>query len=177
MNLKVISTAAGAAAVLLATAASAADVAPIVPSPPMVVVAPPPAPGFDFTGAYAGLAGGAYFEVDPVEFDNPRLGVLAGYNFAVGRLIVGVEGGVFWEGGDEFDATIMARTGLVVGGRALIYASVGYLRGLTYPFGWFTVGGGVEVGIGERLSIFGEAHYLVADGFSLQTGVKFHFGD
>jgi hypothetical protein len=173
-----------AAATLLATAAFAADAPPLmIPAVQPVVVAPAPAPGFSFAGAYAGVLGGAYFEGGA--YINADLQVQAGFNLVRGALLVGVEGRVLamiFPGAVTVELGADLRAGLVLGDRVLVYGRGGVA--IFSPDGEFnyTLGGGVEVGVGQRLSVFGEAVAYSAlgaglQGVDLRAGINLHFGN
>jgi opacity protein-like surface antigen len=172
--------AAGAVALGFSNASAlAADIVPIVPAPPPVVVVPA-APGFDWSGLYLGAYAG--YNIGIPEF---AVGATAGFNIVRNRLLFGAEVrvGVFFpgEGPTGFDLHLegLGRTGFLIGDRLLAYGTAGvgtvFCCGFTY---WFA-GGGVELGMGERLSIFGEVRaYDDIGDFSpqlmLRTGVNFH---
>jgi hypothetical protein len=161
---------------LASGAALAADTGPI-----LLPATPPPAPvtaapdGFSFAGPYAGVYGGRI--LDAVWHS----GIQAGFNFQRGALLVGVEaqaGVGFPPAGLE--ANLDLRAGLVIADRLLIYgeAGVGLLRTAGGdPF--YSYGGGVEIGIGQRFSIFGEGRLLTefgtgAWGVTVQAGINWH---
>jgi hypothetical protein len=175
----------GVVATLLASAAYAADVPPVVlPVVQPVVIAPAPA-GFSFAGVYAGVAAGAFFSTPGFVYENTDLQAQAGFNLVHGRLLVGVEGRALAivASGEPFVLELGAdvRVGLVLGDRVLVYGRGG--GAIFLPGGGFdyTLGGGVEVGVGQRLSMFGEAVAYGAPGVGflgvdLRAGINLHLG-
>ena len=152
----------------LATAAAAAD--PVIiaaPSPPPMVIAPA---GFNWAGPYAGadiVLGGAF-----------GLGGQFGFNVVRGRLLFGGEGWVaFAPGPGGFLFAAMGKVGFLFGptDRALVYGTAGISPVPGGPD--FFAGGGGAVGIGQRLSVFGEALAVVGAGCCFyRAGVNLHFG-
>lgn len=174
---------AGVMMAMAATAASAADIVPVVVPAPVVVVVPP-APGFDWSGAYAGPIVGLYHPFE--DRDALVLGGAAGFNIVRGPLIVGVEGQAAWfhylgGGGDYFFGIARGRAGVRLGAndRVLLYGAAGggFYTPSTAPY--LTVAAGLEIGIGERLSLRSEltGFYYFPD-FEAQwtTGIFWHFG-
>lgn len=120
--------------------------------------APPPTPVYDWTGGYAGIAGG-FGEARGGGFSDSDLvyGVFAGYNHQAGNMVFGGElelgSGNFSVAGVGLDylARIKGRVGvaqdnvLVYGVGGVAYAS------LTNASDWGYFGGiGVEVGMGNN---------------------------
>ena len=75
------------------------------------------------------------------------------------------------------------RAGVVLGERVLVYAEAGIGTTIDPNILFTTLGGGVEIGLGERLSIFGEAKGVwLPDagnafvGTMIQVGLNFHLG-
>lgn len=170
--------------VLLCTAstASAADFVPVVVPVP-VVTATPPAPGFGWSGPYAGPILGLY---DPFGDGALIAGAAVGFNIVRGPLVAGIEGqGAYFHyiggGGDYFFGLVRARAGVTLGAtdRILLYTAVG--AGVYAPSSgrYVTGAAGMELGIGDRISIRSEAtaFYYFPD-FAAQwtTGVFWHFG-
>jgi hypothetical protein len=171
---------AGAAAVVLsvsATAASAAD--PIYfPPPGPAPMVPPPAP-YNWAGFYAGgFVGRTIFA--PV----PAVGLQLGFNFQPSSFVIGVEGRVGRLVGAPppntfIDARLRAGFTLGQSGNVLLYGvgSLGTVLGAGAP-PYYTVGGGVEFGIG-RVSVFAESVMIgIGGGFlgtAFQGGLNFHF--
>ncbi|MCC6736081.1 MAG: hypothetical protein IT534_08120 [Bauldia sp.] len=190
MNL-VKTLAAGAVALTaMSTASFAADVIyPVVPAPaPVVVPAPVPTP--TWTGAYFGVVG-AFTFVPRQSEEEPNwknLGVIGGYDFQIGsRFVAGVNvrttipspvgtGDGFFIG--ALDANANARAGVLLANeRLLAYGTTGI--GVTVyggPLSYFTVGGGVEFAINDRVHTFAEFTHARAlgggaIGNSIQLGV------
>ncbi|MCW5715175.1 MAG: hypothetical protein KIT43_11745 [Bauldia sp.] len=172
-------------ATVAATGANAADVMPItVPTTVVVPVAAPPAPAFDWSRFYAGAVGGVWLELDPVQFYSGRAAGIVGKGFTIGeRLVVAVElqAGVYYFPAPVFEVFGVARTGVLLGERVLAYG----LAGIGWePGAWSVVaGGGVEVAMGNHLSVRGEAMGywefgggLVPSYASLTGGLVWHFG-
>jgi len=161
-----------AGTLMMATAASAADIQVVVPAAPPVVVVPA-APSFDWAGVYVGVA-----VAGPFEGLMPDAHV--GFNIVRGNFLFGAEARV---GTIAFQAITLggaARAGVLLGqqDRLLAYGSVNALLIVNGPL---LVGGnaGVEFGIGERLSVFGEAGIFGAPGngccgLMFRGGVNFH---
>lgn len=182
------------ATVLLASAlmtsagvASAADIAPPALPGPVVVTPVPAVAGFDWNRFYAGVQGGVWYGLDPLEFDSLRGAVLVGRNVLVGsRLVVGAEavGGIYvYPGEILFEAYGLARAGVLLGERALVYGAAG--AGFDFdPVGGggiMLVGGGIELGLGERVGVRTEALALRYFGgpfsfLSGTVGLTWHFG-
>lgn len=168
------------ASVLLSSAALAADFEPVVPPPPVVVV-PAAVPAFDWAGPYVGTraelmlcSGICWLNLD----------AHAGFNFVAGRFLAGVElgAGGYLLDGEGYMLRATARAGLVLG-RALAYGKAGVIvYNPGSPSYYATVGGGIELGIGQSLSVFAGVTVQrrigggdIAPGF--EVGVNFHFGN
>jgi hypothetical protein len=111
----------------------------------------------------------------------PEIGVQFGYNIGIGRRFVGgfeVETvNAVAPGAALMNASLNARFGLTIGDRVLAYGEVGL--GESLYAGLFTAGGGVEVAVGELVSVFGEAKAGVfigggLAGIQLRGGVNWH---
>ncbi|MCC6735351.1 MAG: hypothetical protein IT534_04405 [Bauldia sp.] len=162
------------ASVLVAGTASAAEVGPInLPATPPAVPLPPP-PGFSFAGPYVG----AYFGRLVAE-SAFQAGLQGGFNFLRGPFLVGAEAqlGAAFGGGFAFEADLNARLGFVLGERFLVYGEggIGYISGVPV----YTAGGGVEIGVGQSFSVFGEAKALGPLGgpilsLTVQAGINWH---
>ncbi|MGV8841120.1 MAG: hypothetical protein ACWA6X_12555 [Bauldia sp.] len=160
------------ASVLAAGAALAADVGPIsLPATPPAVPLPSP-PGFSFAGPYVGAYGGSVLG----EF--LQAGIQGGFNFVRGPILIGAEAqvGAAFGGGLAFDGALNARLGAVLGERILVYGEGGieFVGGFVYG-----VGGGVEIGIGQSISVFVEAKALGVLGapisaIGVQGGINWH---
>jgi opacity protein-like surface antigen len=173
----------GAAALaLVATSAGAAG----LPGP--VSVPPPPAPtGFDWAGAYVGTFTNPVFRFNPWTFGFLQSGVQVGYNFVNGNLLFGIEGQVhalytpspFMFGAVE--GVLTARLGAVIGEQTLAYAETGVLFSPATSTTVFLTGGGLEVGLGESVSLFGEAKAFfccgTTRGIQFSFGLNYHFGN
>ena len=155
-----------AAAILAGTAiaANAADLPTIPTAPP-----PPPmaAPAFDWSGMYFGASGAFYFS-------GFEVGAHVGYNITRGNLLLGAEASVFYFIGavNPISVQLEGRAGFALGQRALLYgnAGVGYVIGGTY---YFEFGGGLEVAVGQALSVFAEGN-VVSGGFNVRAGLNVH---
>lgn len=111
----------------------------------------------------------------------PEIGVQFGYNFGMGERFVG---GIEVEtvnavapGAAFMNASLNARLGAIVGDRVLAYSEVGLGENLFA--GLLTAGGGVEVAVGDLVSVFGEAKAGVfigggLAGIQLRGGVNWH---
>jgi len=120
----------------------------------------------DWSGAYAGAQVGYGFgDVDGTDFDGVVGGVYGGYNYDLGRIVLGAEadfslGDLSIDGGDDsIDqvARLKARAGIDAG-RALFYGTAGaaYASGdiggaSLGDFGW-VAGAGVDVQVTERIT-------------------------
>ena len=169
---------AGAALVAMTTASTAADIMMSAPAP---TAPPPPAPSFNWSGPYAGLIGLYYNEGGSVF----GLGAAAGYNFTNGGWLFGLEGralGLAYAP-ISYNFVGLARAGYMVGD-ALIYGAVGggYFNNFAGAAGlYLNVGGGVEVAVGESVSVrlegMGYRYGVGAWGIHAGLGVNWHFGD
>ena len=103
-----------------------------------------------------------------------------GYNFVRGPLLIGAEaqlGALYDTTTFAFEAALNVRLGAVLGERLLVYteAGVGLLAGTTI----YTAGGGVEIGVGQSLSVFAEAKAVGTIGgpfgtYLVQGGINWH---
>lgn len=170
-----------AASVAVSTAAFAADVSPVViPAPAPIVVVPAAVPAFDFAGAYVGTKA-ALMLCDGVCWLNVQ--GQAGYNIVAGRFLAGIElaAGAYLLDGTGAALSATARAGVVLG-RVLAYGKAGITMYGPAPFSSYLVlGGGVELGIGQSLSVF--AGFTAERSFGggtfypgIEAGVNFHFG-
>ncbi|MCW5713800.1 MAG: hypothetical protein KIT43_04705 [Bauldia sp.] len=156
-----VATLLGALGILAANAVSAADIAvPSMPGPVVVVV--PVETGFEWNRFFAGVQGGAWYELDPGAFDSFRGATMVGRNIVLGdRFVVGAEavGGFYYTAAEGifFDTMGMARAGILLGDRALAYGTIGIGFDFAPLGGAFMVaGGGVEVGAGVNLGVRSE---------------------
>lgn len=181
---RVLAGLAGTAMMIPASAALAADVPPMIPMQPPAIVVPPPA-GFDWQGPYAGAFLTLYVLTDPSDVGISAAGGQAGFNIVRGSFLFGpqVRVGIYVPETD-FLVTAGPRIGVILGAqdRILVYAaaSFGWIPQAPDPSSFYTFGGGVEVGIGERLSVFAEARALGVPtlgccGAIVTMGANFHF--
>lgn len=169
-----------AATFAVATAASAADIAPIVVPPPPPVVVAAPVPVFDWSGPYVGTRA-ALMLCNGTCWLN--LDVHAGYNLVAGRFLAGVELGIgrYLLDGEGLEFNAMARAGVVLG-RVLVYGKAGIVGYGAAPFDYYLAfGGGAELAIGDRLSVFAgvTAERITTGGPfypGIEAGLNFHFG-
>ena len=174
----------------LAGSAAAADLGqpyPYYRPPP-----PPYAPGYPWGGFYVGLNGGGAFGTSTWDSSgsfNVSGGVIggtAGYNYQIGRVVIGAEGDIDWAGikgtntsacvagcqtSDSWLSTVRGRLGYsfdrflpyVTGGAAFgnIQASMpGFAGGSATNAGW-TIGAGLEFALVGNLTA--KAEYLFVD--------------
>lgn len=169
-----------AAFAMTAGAAVAADVPPVVIVPP----APPPptAPAFDWAGIYIGVHAGDF--LGPSDYN---YGVHGGFNFVNGSLLYGVDarasalGPIF-----IYEAMVRARAGFLLGDRVLVFVAggAGWTSGPGGTGLGLELGGGVELALGQSLSIRAEVNQtFIAAGFlpNIPTfwtvGLTFHPGN
>lgn len=168
---------------LMSTAAFAADIVPVIPPAPAPVPVPVPQPvGFDFSGLYIGGVGGYTIFGDDTVDNIWTAGGQVGYNFVNGRMLYGVElrAGATNLGNDAlFETSLSGRAGFLAGERVLLYgvAGVGWVPAL--DTGFWSAGGGAEIGVGQNVSLFAEARYLGffgggEHGAQLNFGVNWH---
>jgi opacity protein-like surface antigen len=182
-----------------ALAADIPEVAPVEIAPP-----PPPAPAFSWNGPYVGVFGvGLLFtdfceEVKVVQGASANsesccyqpedlygAGVQVGFNFGNGRFLAGIEGQI---GGLHIGENVLwavaanLRAGVVLGERVLVYAEAGIGTTIDPNILFATAGGGIEVALGDRFSIFGEAKAVFLPdgpgfiGTAVFAGINLHFG-
>jgi outer membrane immunogenic protein len=187
-----------AAALVAAPCASAADlsVAPLYKAPPTVVTQ-----AYNWTGFYFGVNGGggwghSAWSAQPVGVgpSGGQVGGTAGYNWQVGKAVLGVEGDVDWSGlqgtstaapcplgcttSDTWLSTVRGRVGYafdrfmpyVTGGLAVgdIRAAMpGFAGGTSANAGW-TIGAGLEIALPGNWSA--KAEYLRVDLGSFNCG-------
>lgn len=178
-NLKGLMLAAAASA-LTAGGAMAADLTPIMTTPTTTVTAPPAA-AFAWAGPYAGISGSMDF-CGGWCWVNANANV--GYNFVSGSMLFGAQGtvGYWWNGSsDSWLIGASARAGYIFG-NALAYAKVGYIGyGPTSISNYYTITGGLELGIGQAVSLFAEGGVEREFGGGtwyprVEVGLNWHFG-
>lgn len=184
---KFASLTAGAAFLALAPAAFAADM-PYAEAPYAATVAPAQevAAGYDWTGFYIGAHGGYGFgSTEDSLFDHDTEGFIAGgqvgYNRQFGNWVAGLEADASYSDLNNEDdnagfdaelnylATVRGRVGfafdkaLVYGTGGLAFGELDYNNGVDSAketqFG-YAVGGGVEVGLTQNISVKGEYLYV-----------------
>jgi hypothetical protein len=176
---------AGAAfAALAATSAEAADLTPIMPAePPMAPVMP--APAFSWSGPYIGHFSTLVHCSGCIPFFAIQSGVRFGYNVTAGNALFGVNGGLlaFFHGPPlTFIAEAMARAGVLLGDKVVLYGQIGVDYFIGPSAFALTAGGGLEVALGRRVSIFGEVMpywglpAFVGPYWRFTAGVNWHFG-
>jgi opacity protein-like surface antigen len=160
---------------LIATSAFAAD----LPQAPTIVAPPPPpmaAPSFEWGGLYFG----AYY----AQIVRPEIGAHVGFNVVRGRAVFGIEAG----GGAMLQAWIPAafvkgRAGFLLSDRVLLYGMAlleAYFPGPTLV--WMA-GGGAELALGDRFSLFAEAGAIGplnpfgCCGLGVRAGINIHPGN
>lgn len=183
-------------AILTAHCANAADLslAPLYKSPPA-----PPQQSYDWSGLYFGANGGGGWghswwnsNAAGINLSGAQAGGTAGYNFQLGKAVLGVEGDIDWSGlkgsstsvgcpvgcsaSDTWLSTVRGRVGYafdrvmpyVTGGLAVgdIRAAVpGLAGGETTNPGW-TVGAGLEVALPGNWSAKAEYLHVDLSGFN-----------
>ena len=169
-----------AGSVMIASGAMAAGVAPLV------VAAPPPppmaAPSFDWNGFYVGIYGGAWGTFDSFELDYARTGLLFGRNLQMGRGVLGIEATAGIYGSNYWEIAVNARGGFLLTDRILIFGLVGY--SLDEDYDGLNLGGGLEVGLEENISLRVDAHLWFERGnggvdpeIAINIGVNWHPGN
>ena len=167
------------------TTAKAADLPELVVGSPPPPPPPPPAaaPSFSWSGLYVG----GFYRDCPTCVGWFQAGGLIGYNFVAGRFLAGAEGHIwasFAPPGPPAPPVLeaRARVGLLVTDRVLVYGLLSAIRSSPI-INWWKFGGGLSVGIGERLSIFAEVAKECDFGLGCAhtvplyaVGVNLHFG-
>lgn len=182
---------AGSGLIALAGAAVAADLGP-APYYPAPAYGPPP-PLFSWTGLYLGVNGGgglgttSWDSVGSFNMTGALAGGTVGYNYQIGRAVIGAEGDLDWSGisgkattvtcptgcttSDSWLSTVRGRLGYAAG-RFMPYVTGGIAFGninaaepglpgaTTTNVGW-TVGAGLEFAIAGHWSA--KAEYLFVD--------------
>ena len=163
---------------LFASIAVAADFS-AEPASPAAMPLPIGSSSFDWGGHYAGAL---------VGHDRSCLcvvdGVQVGYNAVWGNLLLGIEFETLHSVIAPFtivDASAGARFGVILGGRALVYGQTG-IGGWQAGIPAWTAGAGVELAIGETISVFAEGRAVFAlpaifVGTQYVGGVNVHVGD
>lgn len=160
-------------AALVASNAIAADL-PTPPPPPPVM----PAPAFDW--------GGVYFGAYAAQIVRPEIGAHVGFNIVRGRTVLGIEAG----GGAMLQAWIpgvfaKGRAGILIGEqeRVLLYAMALVEAYFPGPTLYWMAGGGAELALGNRFSLFAEAgavgplNPIGCCTLGVRGGVNFHPGN
>ena len=151
------------------TGATAAD--PILPA--MVVVEEIAAPSFSWDRYYVGAYGGWW------DCCGGMAGVNAGKNFQLGDyFVVGIDlmAGVYDFGSIDWETYALARAGVLLGGRVLLFGALGIgWDGPVVP----AAAVGVEIGLSSALSLRGQV--LLYDAFNSPDsagvfGFAWHFG-
>jgi opacity protein-like surface antigen len=150
-----------ACSLTIAGAASAADLlpAPVVSAPPPPA-APTSAPGFDWTGAYFGVAGAFNFAGSGWK----TLGVVGGYDFQFSKFVAGIRvftsspspyGAPFFIG--AISGELNGRGGFLVGNdRVLVYGTLGIGYTAGPGVAWNTFGAGAEFAMTDKIHGFAE---------------------
>jgi outer membrane immunogenic protein len=154
---------------MIATGAIAAD--PVMPAPTIIAPPPPTAPAFSWNRAYVGVYAGSWFCCGVMG------GVFAGKNFELGnRFVIGIEGMAGAYAGPIFEAYLLARAGLLLGSRVLIYGGIGG--------GWdagfvLAAQAGIELALGQSLSARVQGLFWDPFGvpeYAIHGGLAWHFG-
>jgi opacity protein-like surface antigen len=158
-----------AGSVMISSGAMAADVAP-----PVVAAPPPPpmaAPSFDWNRFYIGLYGGAWASLDYFALYSARTGLTIGRNFQMGRGVLGMEvtAGI-WDFDDpSWEIAVRARGGVLLTDTILIFGLVGYSHDYYNDDNALDLGGGLEVGLGENISLRFDAYlWFDGDGYGVE---------
>lgn len=187
-----------AAAMLAAGAATAADL-----SPGYAPLAPAPVyrPFYGWTGFYLGINGGGgwgrsqWDGINAFDVSGGLIGGTVGYNWQIGRVVLGAEGDIDWSGIDGTTtafcapgcttrnywlATVRGRLGYswdrflpyLTGGLAVgdVKATIPGLPGGSITNAGWTVGAGLEVGIVSNVSV--KAEYLFVDLADFNCGLN-----
>ena len=180
MNIRVLMLGV-AASVVMASGAQAADL--LLPAPPQVIVEDI---AFALEGPYVGVQGGANFDAGGAA---GLIGVVAGVNFAASdSIFLGAEAefnamNPFF-GATAYDVLISGKIGAMVTDDIAVYAKggVGALSTVVGGAGVYQVGGGIEFGVTENVSLRGELMYYddfsgvaLAPGGKATVGILFHF--
>ena len=177
MNLK-RTIAAGALVLMSAAGTQAADVV----GPIAITLPPPPPPmtlAFDWSGPYVGAFGGFVF--NGVWY---QAGIQAGHNMVRGNFLAGLEAelGAAFGGALAFEGYANARLGYILGSRILVYGEAG-VGGILPGGGFFwNAGAGLEIAVGQSLSLFAEGNVLFAapavySGVAVQGGINWRIGN
>jgi outer membrane immunogenic protein len=187
-------------ALLAAPRAGAADLslAPLYKAPPAQVTQ-----AYNWTGFYFGANGGggwghSFWSAQPtgVGLSGGQVGGTAGYNWQIGRAVLGIEGDIDWSGlqgtgtsaacplgcttSDSWLSTVRGRVGYafdrflpyVTGGLAVgdIHAATpGLVGGTSSNAGW-TIGAGLEVALPGNWSAKAEYLHVDLGNFNCGTG-------
>jgi len=159
------------------------------------------AAGFSWTDPYVGLFGfdlifavacdddeaaatAGFVEVCYLYPNGHGAGLQAGYPFGRGPFVVGpeIQFGTMFIDAPRWAVAANLRAGAVLDEPILLYAEAGIGTTLAPNFGFATLGGGLEISLGQRVSIFGEANGVWAPDFGpnpiamVQVGLNFHLG-
>jgi outer membrane immunogenic protein len=185
---------------LLATVAGAALTTATLAADPIVMMDPTPVveqfTGFDWEGVYAGLYGAIQTDDTTAPPSDTVFGVggNVGINFLLDPVLLGVEGDITiltdnnLLPADTVDWTGQAvgRVGVLVTDNVLAYGLAGF-GAHSDTGGYVPVGAGLEVALGERVSLKGqyEYHWDVSESDAIATttdsahvgkfGFNFHF--
>ncbi len=160
---------------LLAVQANAADLTTTVPVVTTTPVAPP-APAFNWNRFYFGAYGGLWQGPDP------RFGVFTGRNVLLGdRFVIGADiAAGFWGTAPMIpEWTALARLGVVIGDRVLVYGGAGANANFGAP-PTLTLATGVEIALGTNATLRGEVLYwdpFGAIGYAASVGIAWYFGN
>ena len=175
-----------AGSVMIASGAMAGDgptlaVTGAPPPPP-----PPPmaAPSFDWNRFYIGLYGGAWASLDSFELDVARTGLTIGRNFQMGRGVLGMEvtAGI-WDLDDiGWEMAVNARGGVLLTDTILIFGLIGYYYDFYNEWQYFSLGAGLELGLGEHISLRFDGVLYKYYGYNIEDltmniGVNWHLGN
>lgn len=130
--------------------------------------------GFDWDGFYSGVYGGGV----PLGDTSWNAGIYSGVNVAIDSAVFGVEAQLGLDIGDDWgiDALVLGKGGMSFGD-ALVYATTGV--GLVSNDFGYAVGGGIEYGFTDYMSVRGEALGTGSWGempsdLRLTAGLSFH---
>lgn len=159
-----------------ALAAHAADFMP--PAEPPAAPVPAPTPVFSWDRSYVGAYAGVWIG------DGFKAGIVAGHNFLLGsRFLIGAEVavGLWMDPGINWEWLAVARAGVVLGDRVMIYGGVGANAPNFGAPASLILTNGAEFAIGTNLTLRAESiFYQPGDGSGIDSasiGVSWYFGD